>query len=147
LTLATLGDEHVLRNELIAQLLFNIRYIERWNTGVERMRRQMREHGLPEPVFEEVGQTFRVTFYGPGDGILDLIPEEGVTNLQELGLNERQVEALRVMVNEDRPITNREYCELFDVSTATATRDLGELVDVGQVRRIGKGRSTRYVAA
>jgi predicted HTH transcriptional regulator len=147
LTLATLGDEHVLRNELIAQLLFNIRYIERWNTGVERMRRQMREHGLSEPVFEEVGQTFRVTFYGPGDDILDLIPEESVTDLQKLGLNERQVEALRLMVNEGEEVTNREYCELFDVSTATATRDLGELVEMGQVSRVGRGRSTRYVAA
>lgn len=83
----------------------------------------MRDHGLPEPVFEEVAQTFRVTLYGPGGEMVDLIPEEGVTDLKELGLNERQVEALRWMVNEGRPITNREYCELFEVSTATATRD------------------------
>jgi ATP-dependent DNA helicase RecG len=142
-----LGDEHVLRNELIAQLLFNIRYIERWNTGVERMRRQMREHGLREPVFEEVGQTFRVTFYGPGEDILDLIPEEGVTDLQELGLNERQVEALRLMVNEGEEMTNRQYREMFDISYRTAARDLNDLVDTDQARQIGKGRSTRYVAA
>ncbi len=146
LTLATLGDEHVLRNELIAQLLFNIRYIERWNTGVERMRRQMREHGLPEPVFEEIGQTFRVTFYGPGDAILSLIPEEGVTDLTELGLNERQVEALRLMVNEGAELTNRRYRDIFDISYRTAARDLNGLIDIGQARRIGKGRSTRYVA-
>jgi len=43
---------------------------------------------------------FAVTFYGPGDRILDLIPEEGVTDLRALGLNERQIEALRLMVNE-----------------------------------------------
>jgi ATP-dependent DNA helicase RecG len=147
LTLATLGEEHVLRNELIAQLLFNIRYIERWNTGVERMRRWMRGHGLEEPVFEEIGETFRVTFYGPGEDILDLIPEEGVTDLRDLGLNERQIEALRLMVNENQAITNREYCELFGVSTATATRDLSELRDLGQATRVGRGRSTRYVAA
>lgn len=147
LTLSTLGKEHVLRNELIAQLLFNIRYIERWNTGIERMRGQMREHGLREPVFEEIGQAFRVTFYGPGDDILDLIPEEGMIDLRELGLNERQVEALRLMVNEGEEMTNREYCDLVDVSTATATRDLSELVEIGQAVRLGKGRNTRYVAA
>lgn len=146
LTLATLGEEHVLRNELIAQLLFNIRYIERWNTGVERMRRQMREHGLSEPVFEEVGQTFRVTFYGPGERILDLIIEEGVTDLQELGLNERQVEALRLMVNEGEEMTNRQYREMFDVTARTALRDLKGLVEAGQVRQIGQGRSVHYVA-
>lgn len=30
-----------------------------------------------------------MTFHGPGDRILDLIPEEGVTDLRALGLNER----------------------------------------------------------
>lgn len=146
LTVSTLGDEHVLRNRLIAELLFNIRYIERWNTGILRMRRWMQEHGLQEPVFEEIGQTFRVTFYGPGDNILDLIPEEGVTDLRELGLKERQIEALRLMVNEGRTFTNREYCQQFGVSIPTAARDLRKLMEAGQVTRLGRGRSTHYVA-
>ena len=98
-----------MRNRLIAELLFNIRYIERWNTGILRMRRWMKEHGLPEPVFEEIGQTFRVTFYGPGDRILDLIPEEGVTDLRALGLNERQIEALRLTVNKGQELNNADY--------------------------------------
>lgn len=146
LTLSTLGEEHVLRNELVAQLLFNIRYIERWNTGIGRMREHMREHGLPEPVFEEIGQTFRVTFYGPGEGILDSIPEEGVTDLKELGLNERQVEALRLMVNEDEELTNRRYREMFDITARTALRDLKGLVEIGEARQVGEGRNVRYVA-
>jgi ATP-dependent DNA helicase RecG len=146
LTLDTLGEEYALRNHLIAEFLFNIRYIERWNTGILRMRRWMKEHGLSEPVFEEIGHTFRVTFYGPADRILDLIPEEGVTDLRALGLNERQIEALRLMVNEGHTFTNREYCQQFGVSVATATRDLGKLVEVGQATRLGQGRSTRYIA-
>ena len=31
-----------------------------------------------------------MTFYGPGDRILDLVPRAGVVDLRELGLNERQ---------------------------------------------------------
>jgi len=146
LTLDTLGEEYALRNRLIAELLFNIRYIERWNTGILRMRRWMREHGLPEPVFEEIGQTFRVTFHGPGDRILDLIPEEGVTDLRTLGLNERQVEALRLMVNEGQEMTNRKYREMFGVGNQTAARELKGLVAKGQARQIGQGRATRYEA-
>lgn len=147
LTLDTLGEEYALRNHLIAELLFNVRYIERWNTGILRMRRWMKEHGLPEPVFEEIGHIFRVTFLGPGDDILDLIPEEGVTDLRELGLNERQIETLRLMVNERQTFTNRDYRQQFDVSVATATRELGKLVNVGQAARVGQGRSSRYLAA
>ncbi|MBL7183562.1 MAG: putative DNA binding domain-containing protein [Anaerolineae bacterium] len=146
LTLDTLGEDYALRNRLIAQLLFNIRYIEAWNTGIRRMRRWMKQHGLQEPVFQEIGRSFRATFYGPGEDILDLIPEEGITDLRELGLNERQIEALRLMVNEERMFTNREYCRQFGVSAPTATRDLGKLVEVGQAVRLGQGRNTRYVA-
>jgi ATP-dependent DNA helicase RecG len=147
LTLDMLGEEYALRNRLIAELLFNIRYIERWNTGILRMRRWMREHGLPEPVFEEIGHTFRVTLHGPGDRILDLIPEEGVTDLRALGLNERQIEALRSMVNEERVLANRDYREMFGVSNRVAADELAALVEQGLARRVGRGRSTRYVDA
>ena len=162
LTVDTLGEEYALRNHLTAELLFNpstssghrIRYIERWNTGIPstgsghrlRMRRWMKEHGLPEPVFEEIGQTFRVTFHGPGDDILDLIPEEGVTDLRVLGLNERQIEALRLMVNEGREMTNREYRERFRVTHTTAHRDVRQLLELGWVRAVGQGRGRKYVA-
>ena len=144
LTLDTLGEEYALRNRVIAELLFNIRYIERWNTGILRMRQLMRQHGLPEPVFQEIGQTFRVTFTGPGDRILDLIPEAGVTDLRDLGLNERQVRALALMVNEGKELSNREYRERFGISYITAYRDLTALVQAGQARAIGSGRSLRY---
>ena len=146
LTVDTLGEQYALRNPRIAELLFNIRYIERWNTGIERMRRWMAGHGLPPPTFREVGQTFKVTFTGPGENILDLIPEEGVTDLRALGLNERQVEALRLMVNEGRKLTNRQYRELFDVTDRTALRDLNGLIAVGYVQRTGEGRTADYAA-
>jgi ATP-dependent DNA helicase RecG len=146
LTLDMLGEEYALRNRVIAELLFNIRYIERWNTGIRRMRQLMRAHGLPEPVFQEVGQTFRVTFVGPGDRILDLIPEAGVTDLRTVGLSQRQIEALRLMLNEGRELNNQMYRELFGVTDRTALRDLTALVATRYVRRIGEGRKVVYVA-
>lgn len=146
LALDTLGEEYALRNRVIAELLFNIRYIERWNTGILRMRQLMRAHGLPEPIFQQIGQTFRVTFPGPGDSILDLIPEAGVTDLRALGLNERQVQALALMVNEGKEFNNQTFRELFGVTDRTALRDLAALVATNFVRRVGEGRKTLYVA-
>jgi len=72
-----------------------------------------------------------VTFYGPGERILDLIPEEGVVDLRELELNERQIEALRLRVNEGRELTSAVYQKMFGVSRNTASRDLAGLVDTG----------------
>jgi len=146
LTLRSLGEEQALRNRVIANLLFNIRYIEAWNTGIRRMRDEMRRHGLPEPTFAEVGDTFKVTFQGPGEHILELIPEAGVTDLRALGLNERQVEALRLMVNEGVELNNRRYREMFDITDRSALRDLNRLVDLDLIRRLGEGRSVGYIA-
>lgn len=126
--------------------LYDIFYIEKWGTGIARMRRLMREHGLVEPHLEDLDNFFAITFYGPNDRILDLIPEEGVTDLRALGLNERQIEALRLMVNEGRELSNAEYRRLFQVSKNTATRDLQALVETGWVKAQGIGRGTRYRA-
>jgi ATP-dependent DNA helicase RecG len=145
-TVENIDRKHVLRNKLIANYLYDIYYIEKWGTGITKMRRLMQEHGLAEPVFEELGSFFAVTFYGPGEKILDLIPEEGVVDLRALGLNERQIEALRLMVNEGRELSNKEYRETFGISRPTAARDLSRLVETGWVQEIGKGRSLRYAA-
>jgi len=108
------------------------------------MRRLMREHGLKEPLLEDLGGFFAVTFYGPGDRILNLIPEEGITDLRALGLNEQQIEALRLMVNEGQTMTARQYVQLFNVNRRTVQRDLGELVAKSQAKRIGQGAAIAY---
>lgn len=145
-TLANIERKHVLRNPLTANYLYDIFYIEKWGTGIARMRRLMREHGLAEPRLEELDDFFAVTFYGHGDRILDLTPEEGVTDLRALGLNKRQIEALRLMVNERQELGNTDYRQLFNVSKNTATRDLQGLVETGWIEIKGVGRGIRYRA-
>lgn len=145
-TLANIERKHVLRNPLIANYLYDIFYIEKWGTGIARMRRAMRDYGLAEPKLEDLGDFFAVTFYGPGDRILDLIPEEGVTDLRQLGLTERQIEALRLMTNDGKELTNSTYRQLFEVSRNTASRDLQALVRTGWVKAMGDRKGTRYQA-
>ena len=119
----------------------------RFGTGVEKMNRLMVEHGLEKPEFSEEGDYFVVKFYGPGDKILDLvsnIPDERMTDLKELGLNERQIEALKMMVNENKVFTSNLYQEIFNVSRNTASRHLNKLVELKQVQKIDKSRYTKY---
>lgn len=56
------------------------------------------------------------------------------------------MQALALMVNENRQLSNREYRELFGVTTATALGDLTSLVKKGQASIIGSGRASRYIA-
>lgn len=123
--------------------------MEKFGTGVGKMKRLMKEHGLSKPEFKEEGGFFVVRFYGPGDKILDLIPsipKERQVDLKELGLNERQIESLKLMVNEGKRFSNREYRKAFNVSNQTFVRDMKALTKLEFVTTAGVGRSLKYKA-
>lgn len=145
-SLETLGEMSVPRNNLVTDLVLRTGLIEKLGTGIQRMRQLATEHGLEEPEFQESPQLFKVTFYGPGEKILELIPDKKGQDLRELGLNERQIRALALMVNKNETITNRKYRDLFDVSKKTAHRDLEGLLEKGFIEQHGQGRSVYYTA-
>jgi ATP-dependent DNA helicase RecG len=120
-------------NPSLANLLFLIKYIEKWGTGTNDIVKWCVDHGLPEPIFREESGGFSV--------ILRKFktPEE----LEERGLNERQIKAVEYIKKHWR-ITNKGYQEINDISRETAKRDLVELVRKNVLRKIGKGRNVYY---
>ena len=77
--------------------------------------------------------------------LVPTVPKEKEVDLRELGLNDRQIRVLKLMVNEDRIFTNREYRQLFNVTNKTASTDLNGLVERRMVQTRGKGRSVEYL--
>ncbi|MEI7998837.1 MAG: ATP-binding protein, partial [Candidatus Omnitrophota bacterium] len=145
----SLEGKHSTRNETICRIFHETMDMERFGTGIGKMKNLMKAHGLKEPTLTEEGDFFAVTFLGPGDKILDLvpsIPEERTTDLKKLGLNKRQIEALRLMVNEKMVLTNEQYQNMHKVARRTALRDLQGLVESGQARATGVRKGTKYSA-
>ncbi len=143
----SLEGHHAARNKTICDIFHETKDMEKFGTGIGKMKRLMKKHGLSTPEFSEEGNFFLVKFYGPGDRILDLvpgIPKERQTDLRELGLNKRQIEALRLMVNEGRNFSNREYRKEFNVSNQTFVRDMQLLLNLGFIIPEGTGRSLQY---
>src|SRR4030067_539193 len=140
LNIKNLEGRHETRNKMICSLFHHTMDMEIFGTGIRKMKRITKEHGLSEPELCEEGDFFVVRFYGPGDKILELvpsIPEKRQTDLKKLGLNERQIEALRLMVDERKKITITSYATLFSISDKTAKRDMKELVKTGFVVKVG----------
>ncbi|MFH0947484.1 MAG: ATP-binding protein [Elusimicrobiota bacterium] len=141
LNINKLEGHHDTRNEAICNIFHETRDMERFGTGIGKMKKLMKEHGLLYPEFIEEGDFFVVKFYGPGEKILDLvsnIPEERQTDLKKIGLNERQIEALRLMVNEKKQMTITAYLEIFGgIARKTAIRDLKKLIKTGFVKKVG----------
>ncbi len=129
--------EQYTRNPHIMRLLEDYGYVERRGVGIDQMVHAMREANLPEPEFDDRGQSFWVTLRGDP-------AEARRADLVKLGLNDRQIEAIDVMRERGR-LTNREYQKLFDVSERTALYDLSGLVDAGIALAVSSGRGRRYI--
>ncbi len=137
---------HETRNNLICDIFHQTKDMEKYGTGIGKMKRWMKEHGLKEPIFSTNGGFFKVTFCGPGEKILDLvpsIPKERTTDLSHL--NERQMRCLKMIYNEGKIFTNKFYREMFNITDRTALRDLNQLIDESLLKREGFKKTARYV--
>ena len=146
-TLQNIGTKHEARNSRICAIFHETKDMEKFGTGIQKMRHYMQQHGLKEPEFRLEDNSFVVVFYGPGDKILDLaskIPDDRKVDLKAIGLNDRQIKALEMMINQRIVFTNSKYQKQFDVSRYTASRDLKGIVDKDQAYVIGKGKATKY---
>jgi len=122
------------RNKLIAQIFYDIGFIERYGSGIQRMISDCAKAGLPQPVFKEKFGGLSITFQKN-------IFNEG--HLKELGLNKRQIKAVRYVV-ESRKITNNDYQRINDCSRNTATNDLKDLTGKGILKESGKKGAGSY---
>jgi ATP-dependent DNA helicase RecG len=122
----------VLRNPLIGNCFFLIKFIKHWGTGTQRILDACLDRDLPEPLFEVNTNDLIVIFrkYMVTDEILE-------------GLNVRQRKAVEYLLKHNK-ITNKEYQEINNVSPATARRDLNQLVVKKVLINLGKKRSTYY---
>jgi ATP-dependent DNA helicase RecG len=130
------GHRSVPRNSKIAEMFFYAGLIEQWGSGTLTILRECKAAGLPEPEFEEKQGGLWLTLR------TDKLNE---AYLYKLGLNERQVAAVR-FVKERGKITNSQYREVCNTSVRTATRDLAVLVSLGLFEQIGStGKGTEYI--
>ncbi len=144
-TVDNLVEERFSRNEVIAQVLADMGFIERLGYGIDRMIRLMREWGLPPPRFAETTNGFKVTLRGPGEKLVVDDASVDRSRWRKLDLNERQQAALEFLVKNQR-ITNSDFREMCpDVSEETIRRDLAGLVEAGTLLKMGDKKGTYYI--
>lgn len=135
------------RNPVLAQCLSYFHRIEERGSGFRRMRDQMLNHGLDQPLLGTDTGYFQVSFPGPGENLDRIrVPEArlAVTPAIEARLNERQKKIL-AHVAETGHVTSGWCRKHFSVVYDTIRRDLLGLVEMGILEPQGKGRSTLYV--
>jgi len=122
------------KNPLIAQVFYKGGLIESWGRGTIKIIEECRKHNLPEPEIKEVGGGIQVTLF------------KNKTNpefLSTLGLNMRQILVIEYL-KKNKFITNSIYQEICETSKRTAIRDLGILIELNIINKVGEGKNTKY---
>jgi len=135
------------RNPVLAQCLSYFHRIEERGSGFRRMRDQMLNHGLDQPLIGTDTGYFQISFPGPGENVDRIrVPETRltVTPAIEAQLNERQRKALAEVLKSGS-VASGWLVKNMQVTYDTANRDLLALAELKILVRNGKGRASKYV--
>ena len=132
-----------------------VKYIEKMGTGINKMRGLMAEAGLPPIVFE-FNTFFTATFRRPvaekpvvtteefSVRFSELLHHEGVREGVNEGVKARLVEEIAYLYTQGG-IKRTEMETSFNISTATAERDLSNLKRIGIIVFKGAPKTGRYI--
>lgn len=123
------------RNPKIADIFAKAGYVEKFGTGLERIRAELSHAGHPAPEVDYSSLGFCL-----------VLRKDPYTRewLDSFGLNERQIAAVHYLKSRGS-ISNQEYQQLNNAKKATATRDLKAMVHSGILRKEGTtGPNVRY---
>jgi ATP-dependent DNA helicase RecG len=125
------------RNKLVADAFFLIKYIEQFGTGIRRIINDCQEAGVPEPEFESRGDAFRTVFRRVVSARKRFAGQ---------ALKEGQLKALQQVLDAGR-ISRVEYEQIAGVKSATAKREISDLVKKRILAKKGSGTNYWYEMA
>jgi ATP-dependent DNA helicase RecG len=143
LTIEDLKIKHSSRphNPYLASAFFKGGLIEAWGRGTIKIINECKKAGLPEPIIE---------YSSGGISVTILKNQFNKKNLTSKGLSTRQIKAIDYL-KENKQITNKIYQEICEVSKATATRDLTELIEkfklLERSGEVGAGTSYKLIGS
>jgi ATP-dependent DNA helicase RecG len=115
---------------VIADMFSRLDIIEKAGTGISRIREAILQAGLPQPLFEDVGNFFKLTIFRPKN-VRENVREKGTTKLTKI-----QKAVLTAIVG-NPSISAAELASKYKVAVRTIHRATGQLKDLGLLMRKG----------
>ena len=134
----------VLRNPAIAEMLYFTGYIERWGSGIKAMNTLIKQAGLPEPIYEEIGSNFVVTFR-------KAVGDKKTTEKTTLKSAEKvrrkcgeSAEKVFRVINKSIFIKTHEAADKTELSQRTVENSITKLKKAGFLKRVGSPKSGHW---
>ncbi len=126
------------RNPLIAEVFYLAKDIERWGSGLRRIKEECDVAGV-KVAFEKVSTGFQVTFYRP-EGAMDqvVVRKGGQIGGQKRwsGLTKKQAMVLE-QIEKKPEISRKELAHLLGINPSAVQKHIQGFKDKGYIRRIG----------
>ena len=113
------------RNKLIARAFKETGMIERYGSGIMRVRLICKEYGIKEPFFNEAFNGFQVILFN-----------EKIENVPE-NVPEKRHDSIIKLIKKNKEISTLEISKLLNVNQKTIKRDIQTLKAKGILERIG----------
>lgn len=129
ISIDNLGDGIThLRNPILGRMAHKMKLIEKLGSGIKLIFDSCYENKLASPIYSEDGDYVKVIFY--------FLPSDTESEPDE--------ERLIALLKFQDVVTIHDIIEHLNRSKNTVFKVLNKLIDEGRVKRIGKGRATRY---
>ena len=121
---AALSGVSKLRNRVIGRVFRELKLIEQWGTGINRMISACRDRGQQPPLFEEIGTSFRVTLFSKPVAHRKLPAWQSI---------------IMTYLSENGEITTKKAAQIWKTSDRTARTRLRRLLGQGYLVEVGTG--------
>lgn len=113
-----------LRNHVIGRVFRELKLIEQWGSGLQKIFTACKKRGLKQPQIEELNNQFRLTIFS-------------IRKEEELAQTQAWEIELISHLQQIKSITTKEAAKLWDVTDRTARSRLTLLIKEGAIQRIG----------
>ena len=115
------------RNKLIARAFKEIGMIERYGSGIIRIRKICKEYGVKEPDFNEIFNGFQVTLYNQRIVNTDGVPE----NLKKI----------LIEIQKNNKVSMSDLSETIGISKRKILDNINKLKEFGLLERVGNNKT------
>ena len=147
-----LAGSTAVRNPRIAKVFEEMELYESWGNGLRRIQESCSKLGLPEPLFQEIGDMFRVNLFRPQyssqvdmnvDMNVDMKPKNG-----ELSYNPSAAKTAILEVIADNPsVSVKTISEMLLLSQTTVWNHINAMKADGLITRVGSTRGGQWLIA